>query len=53
MPDTLEQAVGVDALLRAQHHVHGVGLGVEVHEVGGGEEDFLAQALHSVVLIFH
>ena len=26
---------------------------VEVHEVGGGEEELRAQALHSVVLIFH
>jgi len=26
---------------------------VEVHEVGGGEEQLRAQALHSVVLIFH
>jgi hypothetical protein len=26
---------------------------VEVHEVGGGEEQLRAQALHSGVLIFH
>jgi hypothetical protein len=26
---------------------------VEVHEVGGGEEELRAQALHSIVLTFH
>ena len=38
---------------RAQVECRQVRALVEVHEVGGGEEEFRAQALHSVVLIFH